>query len=157
MASMRNHEELIAWQLAAELRDRVLPILRRPKVAKDFDFCDQLRRSARSGPANLAEGFGRHRPRDNARFVRIALATLHETQNHLGDGRNSGYIGEREFTELLQLSKRAVRTAVGWHNYLYNCRDTPLETHDDDSNNPRNQRTENPENPENSENRRTEN
>jgi four helix bundle protein len=95
-------------------------------VARDFNFCDQIRRSARSAPANLAEGFGRHRPRDNARFVRIALASLHETQNHLAEGRKCGYFGELEFTELLALSKEAIRTAVGWHQYLATCDHDPL-------------------------------
>jgi len=37
-----------------------------------------------SAPANLSEGFGRYRPRDNARFVRTAIASLIETINHLG-------------------------------------------------------------------------
>lgn len=130
----------------------MLEILTRSKAANDFTFCDQLRRSARSGPANLAEGLGRHRPRDNARFVRIALGSLHETQNHLVDGRNSGYIGEREFTELFQLSRRAIRTSVGWHNYLYNCDDTPLDTNGGNSS------TQEPETgTENAENREPEN
>jgi len=103
MATIKNPEDLAAWQLASALKKRVCQILKRSQVAKDFKFCDQIRRSARSAPANLAEGLGRQRPRDNARFVRIALGSLRETWNHRGDGHDEDYIDDREFEELRTL------------------------------------------------------
>ena len=123
VTTIRNPEELVAWQLASDLKKRVYQILKRPRVAKDFRFCDQIRRSARSAPANLAEGLGRYRPKDNARFVRIALGSLRETRNHRGDGHDEGYIDDAEFEELRILSNRAIGTAVRWHTYLANCPD----------------------------------
>jgi four helix bundle protein len=80
--------------------------------------------SSRSGPANLAEGFWRYRPRENARFVRIALGSLGETVNHLHDGFTEKYI-EEEYRELDALARRALKTAIAWHNYLENCPDKP--------------------------------
>jgi len=125
MATILHHEDLEAWQLAAELKRRVLQILERPSVARHFKFCDQIRESSRSGPANLAEEFWRYRPRENARFVRIALGSLGETVNHLHDGFTEKYIEEEEYRELDALARRALKTAIAWHNYLENCPDKP--------------------------------
>ena len=79
-------------------------IVARPSVARHFKFCDQIRTSSRSGPANISEGFWRYRPRDNARFVRIALGSLGETANHLNDAFAENYIGEEEYKEIAKAS-----------------------------------------------------
>ena len=76
MATIEHHEDLVAWQLATELKERVFEFTAREAVSKHREFCDQIQTSSRSAPANLAEGFWRYSPRDNARFVRIALGSL---------------------------------------------------------------------------------
>jgi four helix bundle protein len=86
-----------------------------------MDFCNDLRRSARSAPANLAEGFGRFRPRENARSVRVALGELQETRNHLRHALKRRYVSEEEFAEMDRLADRAFRAASGWHQYLMRC------------------------------------
>lgn len=48
-----------------------------------FGFASQIRRSATSVPANIAEGFGRWSPRDFARFLSIASGSLRELEAHL--------------------------------------------------------------------------
>ena len=83
MAAIKDHEDLIAWQLSEELKDRVFAFTASPAVARHRDFCDDIQRSARSAPANLSEGFYRFRPRENAKFVRYALGSLGESKNHL--------------------------------------------------------------------------
>src|SRR3954447_24970352 len=76
-----SYEELECWQLATALKREVYVITDREIVAKDFKFRQQIRDSARSGPSNIAEGFGRFRPAEFARFLEIARASLMETQN----------------------------------------------------------------------------
>jgi four helix bundle protein len=134
MTTIKRPEELDAYRVAVELRERVLAIVARPAVARDFKFCDQIRDSARSAPANLSEGLGRYKPRDNARFVRNALGSLNETQNHLGDAHSRKYIEEEEFYELFALAGRAIKTSTGWHNYLVNC---PVKPTSESTQNPR--------------------
>jgi four helix bundle protein len=125
MPTIKHHKDLLAWQLASELKRRVFQIVARPSVARHFNFCDQIRRSSRSGPANLAEGFWRYRPRENAKFVRVALGSLGETVNHLFDAFTEKYIEEDEYRELEALGEQALRTTAAWHNYLENCADLP--------------------------------
>jgi four helix bundle protein len=45
-------------------------------ASRDFKYCDQIRSSSSSAPANIAQGFGRFRPREFARFLEIARASL---------------------------------------------------------------------------------
>jgi hypothetical protein len=61
MATITHHEDIIAWRLATELKERVFELIARPAISGHFKFCDQLSRSSRSAPANIAEGFWRYR------------------------------------------------------------------------------------------------
>jgi four helix bundle protein len=121
MPGIKSHEDLIAWQLSEKLKDLVFAFTARSGVARHRDFCDDIRRSARSAPANLSEGFYRFRPRDNAKFVRYALGSLGESKNHLRHARKEGYIVDGEFDEMWRFAKRAIGAATKWHQYLMSC------------------------------------
>ena len=123
MATIEHHEDLVAWQLATELKERVFEITARAAVLKHREFCEQIQTSSRSAPANLAEGFWRYSPRDNARFVRIALGSLGETANHLRDAWKENYITEDEYVSLAKLGRRALGVTIRWHTYLKQCPD----------------------------------
>jgi four helix bundle protein len=85
-----------------------LPFPKRGAFSTDRPFCDQLRRAAASVPANIAEGFGRFEPRDFCRFLRIARASLFETQNHLDDARRRSWLTVEDFDVCWTLSLRAL-------------------------------------------------
>jgi four helix bundle protein len=104
----KSPQELVAWQLCHQLRTRVFPILKRPKAQSDFDWCNQIRKSARSALSLIEEGFGRFKPKDNARFVEMAKASLYETRGHLGEACERGYISADEYRELYALASRAL-------------------------------------------------
>ena len=120
MPTFKSHEDIDAWRVATELKEWVFRILRRPSVAKHFKFCDDIARSARSAPANIAEGFwrGKERPRENAKFVSYALGSLGETKNHLRDAFAEKYIQEDEYTSIIALNVRALQVTEGWYAYL---------------------------------------
>ncbi len=123
VATIKHHEELVAWQLATELKEAVFAVTARPAVSRHRRFCEQIESSSRSGPANIAEGFWRYRPRDNARFVRIALGSLGETANHLRDAWKEGYLDDAEYATLALIARRAIGVSIRWHNYLMHCPD----------------------------------
>ncbi len=50
-------EDLEAWQMARALCNEVYAICRREPLARDFGFCDQVRRAAVSVMNNIAEGW----------------------------------------------------------------------------------------------------
>lgn len=114
----RTYRELQCWQLANQLKQRVYAIIAVAPAKLDFRFCSQLRDAARGGPRTIAEGFGRFRPADFARYLEFARASLMETQNHLGDALDCGYIVQSEHDELFALADRAIGAVTNLHRYL---------------------------------------
>src|SRR5262245_37176176 len=122
MPGVSSFEELDAWKLSAQLRDLIYGLVETGGVLKDQTFCEQIRGSASSAPANIAEGWGRFKPKDHANFCRIAKASLEETRNHLFHGRNARYFSEQDFTEAMRLTRRAIGATVGLIKYLDSCK-----------------------------------
>jgi len=118
MAGFRSHRDFAAWQHAYALRRALLPHLRRILQAKDFDLYSNLRRAARSATRNIAEGFGRFKHKDFARFVRIAKASEVEILDHLLEAIDSGFLNESDLDTLERLTKRAIKAANGLIRYL---------------------------------------
>ena len=109
---VRDFRELVAWQLSYELKCEVFAFTAKAPASRDFKYCDQIRASSSSAPANIAEGFGRFRPREFARFLEIARASLVETRNHLIDGRDRGYLDAPLYSRLCNLARAAVKTTT---------------------------------------------
>jgi len=100
-------EQLVAWQLADAFKQEVYRLLREsPEANKDLRFKDQLRTSAASGAMNIAEGFYRYRPREFARFLSIALASLGEAALWLKDGIDRGHFAASNCEQAFQLARR---------------------------------------------------
>jgi four helix bundle protein len=125
MAAAKKYQDLICWQIAAQLRDRILKLTNDGPAARAKDFCDDIRRSARSAPSNLSEGFGAFYPREFARFARIARRSLMETRNHLEDAGEQKYLEEHVIRELVHLTFRAQKATTGLIKYLDSCKGKP--------------------------------
>ena len=104
---VRDFRELVCWQLSYELKCEVLAFIENGPASEDFKYRDQIKDSASSAPRNIAEGFGRFRPGDFARFLEIARASLIETRNHLIDGRDRGYLANPLYSRLQNLARAA--------------------------------------------------
>jgi four helix bundle protein len=113
-----HFEELVCWQLANELKLAVYAIVDTPDVARDRDFCDDIRRSARSAPANISEGFGCFTHRGFARYLSIAYASLRETENHLLHLRELRLLPEEQWQRLSNLDKSAQKKTSRLRTYL---------------------------------------
>jgi four helix bundle protein len=125
MATARRFEDLHAWKLAQALRDEIFRLTGRPKVIRDKGFCDDIHRSARSAPANIAEGFGLYDPKPNARHVSIAKGSLEETLNHIDDGFKRNHFDVTERDALVKLARRALIATTRYLRYLRSCKAAP--------------------------------
>ena len=108
----RGFQDLLAWQLSYELKCEVVAFTGTGRASKDFKYCDQIRASSASAPSNISEGFGRFRPGDFARFLEFARGSLMETQNHLIDGRDRGYLDTALYSRLVHLCRAALKTTT---------------------------------------------
>jgi four helix bundle protein len=110
--SVRDFRELVCWQLSYELKCEVVAFTSTGPASKDFKYRDQIRDSSSWAPSNIAEGFGRFRPGDFARFLEIARASLDETRNHLIDGRDRGYLANPLYSRLQNLTRAARKSTT---------------------------------------------
>ena len=95
-----SFERLKVWQAARELSLSVYRMTEKFPSHEKFSLISQIRRSATSVAANLAEGSGRISAKDQARFTTIAFASLMELTSHLSIATGLNYLSEQEFQNL---------------------------------------------------------
>src|SRR5687768_15399427 len=110
MAGWKHFREIAAWQQARELKFKADEFLQQPQFRRQYKFCDQLSDAARSGPRNIAEGFGRFGNKDFARFVRIAKASEAEVLNHFIDAHDQQLITDEQLREGEHAALKAMKT-----------------------------------------------
>ena len=114
----RTHRDLECWQLANQLRKKLLAILKRADVARDLNFCNQTDRAINSTCHNTSEGFYKYRHKPFAASLRIARGELGETSDALDEGLEKKYITPEEYEELSALCAKALAANAGLLNYL---------------------------------------
>ena len=90
----KNFEELRVWRAASEFKKEVYRLVDSSSFRREGRLRDQLREAAASAVSHISEGYARFEPGDQARFMRMAKASLVECQNHLIDAVDRGVITE---------------------------------------------------------------
>ena len=125
MAGFKDFREIVAWQLANQLKREVDTLLARPEFKRRYKFCEQLDDAARSAPRNIAEGFARFKHKEFAQFTRVAKGSEAEVLNHLIDAQDQRLLTRDEFLMKEHLIKRALKAANGLIRYLESTPDPP--------------------------------
>jgi len=117
-SGLRNYRDFDAWKLANEVRIRIWRITGRPEFGDHLWLRTQLRKAANSACTNGAEGFGRYRPKEFARFLYIAKGSLSEIIEHLADVIALQLATEVECAEIGSYARRAIGAMTGLVRYL---------------------------------------
>jgi len=119
MMSIEGLEKLDVWCKARDFTlavyRQVLPTL--PPEEK-WGLAQQIRRSAQSIPANIAEGYGRYYYQDNVGFCYIARGSLEEALSHIVIAHDLGFISESIYEGLKQQGDDLARLVNGYIAYL---------------------------------------
>lgn len=78
MGGIKDFRHLDVWRKAHSLVLDVYKCTSSMPTEEKYGLCSQMRRSAVSIPANIAEGFKREGQNDKARFYNIAQGSLEE-------------------------------------------------------------------------------
>jgi|SRR5689334_7297010 four helix bundle protein len=78
-----SYRDLRVWQDAMTLAELCYRLTRAFPKEEMFGFSSQIRRSASSIPANIAEGHGRENTQTFIQYLRIAQGSLKELETHL--------------------------------------------------------------------------
>jgi four helix bundle protein len=87
-----SFEKLVAWQDAKELAKTIYQETKAFPQEEKYGLTQQIRRSAMSVCANIAEGSTRSTAKDHAYFTTIAYGSLIELLNHLIIANEIGYL-----------------------------------------------------------------
>ena len=105
MAGARHYKELIAWQLADEIRVETFKLTRRDPFARDFKHRRQTEDAIDSVCRNIAEGFGCDHV-EFARFLEISRRSLNELLDCLHSAQLKGYVSSEEVIAIRALTRR---------------------------------------------------
>ncbi len=118
MGQAQDFTDLRVWQASHQL---VLLTYKDTKAfPKDEQFAltSQMRRAAVSVTSNIAEGFGRHTPKDKEHFYVMASGSLLELKNQYITAKDLGYITEnklKSFNMLFIESKSLLNALLRTH------------------------------------------
>ena len=116
--SVSDYRDLLAWQLANELRDVVLQLTSQGRAAGDEKFRRQTEDAVSSICRNLPEGFSRFEPGEFASFVRYSQGSLAELGEQLTDGVARKYWTDEQVEPARLLCRRTAGALGGLRRYL---------------------------------------
>ena len=103
MNAPTNHRELVVWQEAIKLAVMVYKETARFPREELYGLTAQVRKSAASVPANIAEGAARNSTRELVQFLGYASGSRAETDSHLEIASQLGFVrADSELTKQLE-------------------------------------------------------
>jgi four helix bundle protein len=115
---MAPHERLKAWQATHRLVLAWYRVTDGFPVREKYGLTAQIRRSAFSAGANIAEGAAKSSPRDFARFLDIALGSLGELEYAQRLAADLAYLVDENLKEIGELQASAGRLTRRLHQAI---------------------------------------
>jgi len=97
---INRFSDLTVWQKAHELTLATYQLTEKFPRSEQFGIVSQMRRSAASVSANIAEGFGRRTTKELLRCLQISRGELEETRYFLILSRDLKYLPPSEFESM---------------------------------------------------------
>lgn len=106
---MFRFEGLEIWKSAIIYTNHIYLVTKLFPREELFSLVDQLRRSASSIPANIAEGSGSSSKKDFCHYLDIAIKSTYETVSHIQLAKELGYITETQRNDLYKEADQLAR------------------------------------------------
>ena len=120
MEKIKGFEDLKVWQKSHELVLEVYKVTQRFSNEEKFGLTSQIRRSAVSVAANIAEGSKRQHLKEYIQALYIAQGSLSETNYYLLLARDLKYLTNVKSQELFDRSEEIGKMLSGLINSLKN-------------------------------------
>ena len=106
---MQSYKELIVWQKSIELVTSLYGITEKFPKTELFGLTSQMRRSAVSSSANIAEGYARKQRAEYVQFLRIAFGSGAELETHLVIAKNLNFVTDQNVAQVSGLLDEVMR------------------------------------------------
>lgn len=116
--TVRNYQDLLAWQKAVDLVVAVHQVTRLWPAEERYGLTAQIQRAAVSVPSNLAEGQGRRSDKEFSRYCHIAHGSLREVETQLIIAQRLGYLSSEQLALMLTATGEIGRLITGLINSL---------------------------------------
>ena len=116
----KSFTELKVWQEGFSLVLQVYQVTQEFPQSEQFGLVQQLRRSANSIVANIAESHGRYTFKDKIRVLYQARGEILETRSHLKIGEALHYLPENKAKELDSRYEGLLKGVNSFIRYLAN-------------------------------------
>lgn len=101
MGNIRTFRDLIVWQKSMDAAMEIFRLTRTFPAEERYSLTDQVRRSSRSVPANISEGWRKRRyPASWVSKLNDAEGEAAESQTHIEIAKRCGYISDADFDRL---------------------------------------------------------
>lgn len=97
-----SYQDLVVWQQAMDLAVAVYGAMKSWPKEELYGLTSQVRRSASSIPANIAEGYGREIRGSYQQFLRIAQGSLKELETQILIAERTGIAPKATAASLLE-------------------------------------------------------
>ena len=115
---MFRFQKLDVWRKATAFASLVYRLTRQFPGDERFGLVSQMRRSAVSIAANIAEGSGRRSRRDFGRFLDVAYGSLMETISHAVIAEDQQFLKPEELQQLMSTADEIARMLSGLSSSL---------------------------------------
>ena len=117
-AKYQSFEDLIVWRKARDFKNEIFLLVKSFPTEEKYRLTDQLIRSSRSIPAQIAEGHGKRTNKDKIKYCIQARGSLSETINHLIDAFDCSYITAEQLQCFKDKIIEVERILNGYIRYL---------------------------------------
>ncbi|MFY7991069.1 MAG: four helix bundle protein [Fluviicola sp.] len=100
--SINSYKELLIWQKGIDLAVDVYSLTRDFPETEKFALSSQIKRSASSISANIAEGYGRQSSKSYSQFIKISRGSLFELETHLILADRLNFIADSELYDKIK-------------------------------------------------------
>ena len=105
---IKDFTEMSVWEKAMTIGEKCFYISENLPRKEDYASTSQIRRSAESISANIAEGFGRRTSKEKSHFYTMARGSATETKSHIIYRVRVIYFEASEYDEIKILIKKVI-------------------------------------------------
>jgi four helix bundle protein len=120
MSEINDFKDLIIWQKGMDIAEKCYFLTKLFPREELYGMVQQIRRSAISIPANIAEGYGRRYAGEYIRFLNIAQGSINELETHLLLSRRVGLCELKDIEMIINLLKEESKMIISLIKKLKN-------------------------------------
>ncbi|MCC5654400.1 four helix bundle protein [Nostoc sp. XA013] len=112
MSEINDFKDLKIWQKGIDIAEKCYFLTKLFPKDELYGMVQQIRRSAASIPANIAEGYGRRSTAEYIRFLNIAQGSLNELETHIILSQRVGLCSPTDIESIILLLREESRMII---------------------------------------------